>query len=1134
MRIRQSQLDAFAPRHAEGRKLVHAHAWADGQRGARVDEATATAYVPYAQDKVEQARFGPYGLLELRTPEGRHYTLDYDEDGRLTQAGLVGLPPYRLSYGADGQLTELRRGDLTMLRLEPIDEGGESLDATFADGAKERLIYEQGLLVAAMDGTGGRLELQRDPLGRVDAVVDALGNAVRYERDDDDALGVTVIHPNGSREVWQSDGDALSVHVDGQPLGRVTGTEGTERAEYADGHAIEITWDADRPVKGVNEETEVAFTYDADGRVTAERQGAIEIAYVYDSEGNLESFVTSDGQQARFSYDTDGLLTFAEDTQGNTFRFEYATDGLLSRLVYPNGVETSAAYQQSDSGAESAIRILAPGLKRPVTLERTRFDVRGRAVRQRLFDTETLLGYDPAGRLTSVTDVAQGNAQRFSWDAAGNRIGVGDSLAAFDASNQIQYQGAERFQHDNLGRMVGRTGGRGDVAYAYNGQGHLIEVHTAIGETVRFAYDAFGRRIRKTTGDRVTHFLWMGQQLLREWTLDGGRQVERREYLFVPGELHPLAVRINGELYCYHLDHSGTPVALTDAGGVLAWRARLDAFGGAVQQEGRVRQPLRHLGQYCDDETGLHYNIFRYYDPSLGRYLTPDPLRFRGGNANFYTYANGDPINQRDPNGHLVFLVALGVVAGAALVGGLIGGAISAAMSQEGERGEAFLKGFGWGALGGAVGAAVPLIGAAAGLGATAIAGTALAADAAVAGIEACVEGSGIGGALKAAGISVGVTLATLGLAKIPGVKRALGRIGRRLSRVGDRLTGRVKQLWYKLLPGQLQAARQTRRHSRAGSGARQRAAAQSRAANRARQRAIARSNMLDEHAESFSEVAKARDEYILVRPVNEDAKKMIAQGAATKNMAIKGKSADWGPQRGAIPVDQRFSKLAHTDPARIPKSQDEVGKLLKGADGQPVHAKAVPLKVDGEDVFIVTNAIPPPDQVIQQGNQFFAATPPGETIPASQVKPISSEPMMVLGDPKSGAPLTADYDLLAVGHKSDKYGDTDFTPGSYHEEKGVFTPAEEQTLNSLQKATEATPDARRVVHHGPEVNNPYPEPFTPPVTVFGPDGGVRSIDTESELLDVFNDANGNGYHMNPNPGWGWKQNPQTGKWVLP
>lgn len=811
MRIRQSQLDAFASQHAEGRKLVYAYAWADDQPGARVDEATATASVPHGQDKIEQARFGTHGLLDLRTPEGRHYRLDYDEDGRLTQAGLVGLPPYRLSYGSDGQLKELRRGDLTMLRLEPIDEGGESRDATFADGAKERLIYEQGLLVAAVDATGGRLELQRDPLGRVDAVVDARGNAVRYERDDDDALGVTVIHPNGNLEVWQSDGNALSVHVDGQPLGRVTGTEDTERAEYADGHAIEITWDGDRPVKGINQETEITFTYDAEGRVTAERQGAIEIIYAYDGDGNLESFVTSDGQQARFSYDTDGLLISADDTQGATFRFEYATDGLLSRSVSPNGVETTAAYQQTDSGAESAIRILAPGLKRPITLERTRFDARGRAVRQRLFDTETLLGYDPAGRLTSVTDVAQGNAQRCSWDAAGNRIGVGDSPAAFDTSNQIQYQGAERFQHDHLGRMVGRSGGRGDVAYAYNGQGHLIEVKTAIGETIRFAYDAFGRRIRKTSGDRVTHFLWMGQQLLREWTIDGGRQIERRDYLFVPGELHPLAVRINGELYCCHLDHSGTPVALTDVGGALAWRARLDAFGGAVQQEGRVRQPLRHLGQYYDDETGLHYNIFRYYDPSLGRYLTPDPLRFRSGSSNFYTYANGDPINQRDPTGHLVFLTALGI-AGNALIGGLIGRAISAAMSREGERGAAFLKGFGWGALGGAVGASVPLIGATAGLGAVAIAATALAPNAAVAGIEACVEGSGIGGALKVAGISVGVTLATLGLAKIPGVKRALGRVGRRLSRVGNRLTERVKQLWYRLLPGKLQAARQARR----------------------------------------------------------------------------------------------------------------------------------------------------------------------------------------------------------------------------------------------------------------------------------------------------------------------------------
>lgn len=81
---------------------------------------------------------------------------------------------------------------------------------------------------------------------------------------------------------------------------------------------------------------------------------------------------------------------------------------------------------------------------------------------------------------------------------------------------------------------------------------------------------------------------------------------------------------------------------MTDSSGEIAWAATYQAGGqiASLRHLGHapVEQPLRFQGQYCDEETGLHYNRHRYYCPRLGRYLTPAPNRLAAG-LNAYQYA---------------------------------------------------------------------------------------------------------------------------------------------------------------------------------------------------------------------------------------------------------------------------------------------------------------------------------------------------------------------------------------------------------------------------------------------------------------------------------------------------------------
>jgi RHS repeat-associated protein len=129
------------------------------------------------------------------------------------------------------------------------------------------------------------------------------------------------------------------------------------------------------------------------------------------------------------------------------------------------------------------------------------------------------------------------------------------------------------------------------------------------------------------------------------------------------------------EIYAIHTDHLGTPQAISDSQQAVVWRADYATFGKATVQarvvDSKIKTAssgiistanaataaakpfefnLRFAGQYEDTESGYHYNWHRYYDPSTGRYLTPDPIGLAGG-LNGYGYAGQDPIRRIDPNG---------------------------------------------------------------------------------------------------------------------------------------------------------------------------------------------------------------------------------------------------------------------------------------------------------------------------------------------------------------------------------------------------------------------------------------------------------------------------------------------------
>lgn len=188
----------------------------------------------------------------------------------------------------------------------------------------------------------------------------------------------------------------------------------------------------------------------------------------------------------------------------------------------------------------------------------------------------------------------------------------------------------------------------------------------------------------------------------------------------------------------------------------------------------------------------------------------------------------------------------------------------------------------------------------------------------------------------------------------------------------------------------------------------------------------LAETGLLSSHWPAILGVSKKTDTIIAFRPVEWPATQLIEEGYPTKNFHIKGKSSNWGPMAGFIPVNQQLSKL-EGEGSRIAKFNASVASCL--AEG---HATSGPLAVSRERLQFLEKRAVLEKQSRHDGKVTIVSIGPGSGKPHEfegdphQRKywiSHSAEPLQVLCDPKSGLPLTADYDLLLVAPSGVQYG---------------------------------------------------------------------------------------------------------------
>jgi RHS repeat-associated protein len=231
-------------------------------------------------------------------------------------------------------------------------------------------------------------------------------------------------------------------------------------------------------------------------------------------------------------------------------------------------------------------------------------------------------------------------------DAVGNIYRSADRTdRVYAQGGRLAEAGSARYVHDDDGQLVEKLLADGGAwKYVWDFAGQLVEVTRPDGQRVSFAYDALGRRVRKSFAGKATRYVWDGDDLVHEVKDDAAVT-----WVFEPGTFVPLAKIEGGQRFGVVIDHLGTPRMMSDEAGALAWKAQLDVYGMAQTDVQGTACPWRLPGQYEDEETGLYYNRFRYYDPEAGRYVSQDPIGLRGG-LRLYGYVL-DSVLKMDPLG---------------------------------------------------------------------------------------------------------------------------------------------------------------------------------------------------------------------------------------------------------------------------------------------------------------------------------------------------------------------------------------------------------------------------------------------------------------------------------------------------
>ena len=364
----------------------------------------------------------------------------------------------------------------------------------------------------------------------------------------------------------------------------------------------------------------ITYGYDGLGRVTSVAYDGKTVNYTYDNAGNVLSIKYPGNKTVTYTYNNINQMTSVTDWNNHTTNYSYRNDGLLNYVQYPNNVRTTYSYDNAGRRTGQVTR---------------RNSGSGTVIAQYTYTLD-----DNGNHLTeSVTEpyttypVVVAQTVNYTYGNDNRLLTAGDKSFSYDNNGNTTVKTGRSMTYDVLNNLTG-VSGNFSASYTYDGLGNRRSA-TRSGSTTKY----------------VLNLLAGNPTVLMETNSSGTAQ----NYYIYGADGLVSRIGANGSTTHYYVsDYRGSVVAMTDAttSANVTHQYQYDEFGNLLQSQETDANPFRYVGKYglMYETEDLYFVRARYYDPSIGRFLSEDPI----WSTNLYPYVDNNPIMGIDPSGKIL------------------------------------------------------------------------------------------------------------------------------------------------------------------------------------------------------------------------------------------------------------------------------------------------------------------------------------------------------------------------------------------------------------------------------------------------------------------------------------------------